>query len=114
LPFRAGSGIRSTVRIFLADDQRNDTLGCAGHGIVKTPNVGQLARQGVRFVNKVLADMRASLRACHPVAARNLVRSRKKNREAPRAKRLAAVWKTSGNAANGAAGRQAKVGRAVH
>jgi len=34
-----------------ADDQRNDTLGCAGHPIVQTPNIDRLASQGVRFQN---------------------------------------------------------------
>jgi arylsulfatase A-like enzyme len=35
----------------LVDDQRNDTLGCAGHPVIKTPNVDRLASQGVRFQN---------------------------------------------------------------
>lgn len=39
------------IIFFLTDDQRNDTLGCAGHPIVKTPNIDQLAGQGTRFVN---------------------------------------------------------------
>ncbi len=37
--------------ILYADDQRNHTLGCAGHPIVQTPNIDQLAEQGVRFEN---------------------------------------------------------------
>lgn len=37
--------------ILYADDQRNHTLGCAGHPIVKTPNLDQLAADGVRFEN---------------------------------------------------------------
>ena len=39
------------ILILYADDQRNDTLGCAGHPIVKTPNIDQLAQKGVRFEN---------------------------------------------------------------
>lgn len=31
------------ILILYADDQRNDTLGCAGHPIVKTPYIDQLA-----------------------------------------------------------------------
>ena len=37
------------IVFFLADDQRNDTLSCAGHPIIRTPNIDQLAAQGVRF-----------------------------------------------------------------
>ena len=39
------------IIFFLTDDQRNDTLGCAGHPIVKTPNVDDLAENGVHFTN---------------------------------------------------------------
>ena len=39
------------IVFFLTDDQRNDTLGCAGHPIVKTPNVDDLAANGVHFQN---------------------------------------------------------------
>ncbi len=44
-------GKRPNILFFLADDQRNDTLGCAGHDIVKTPNIDRLASQGLRFRN---------------------------------------------------------------
>ncbi|MBT4224372.1 MAG: sulfatase-like hydrolase/transferase, partial [Opitutae bacterium] len=37
--------------VLYADDQRDHTLGCAGHPIVKTPNIDRLAGQGVRFKN---------------------------------------------------------------
>lgn len=39
------------ILLLYADDQRNHTLGCAGHPIVKTPNIDRLAGQGVRFEN---------------------------------------------------------------
>ncbi|MGI9474437.1 MAG: sulfatase-like hydrolase/transferase, partial [Rubripirellula sp.] len=39
------------VVFILVDDQRNDTLGCAGHPVIETPNIDRLARQGVRFEN---------------------------------------------------------------
>lgn len=39
------------ILFFFADDQRFDTLGCAGHPIVKTPNIDRLAADGVRFRN---------------------------------------------------------------
>src|SRR5258708_7787819 len=35
----------------ITDQQRWDTLGCAGNPIIKTPNLDQLAREGVRFTN---------------------------------------------------------------
>jgi len=42
---------RPNILFFLVDDQRNDTLGCAGHPILKTPVVDSLAAMGVRFTN---------------------------------------------------------------
>ena len=39
------------ILLLYADDQRNHTLGCAGHPIVQTPNIDRLAQQGVRFEN---------------------------------------------------------------
>ncbi len=42
---------RPNIIFFLTDDQRNDTLSCAGHDIVKTPNIDRLAKEGVRFEN---------------------------------------------------------------
>ncbi|GAB4139659.1 MAG: sulfatase [Planctomycetaceae bacterium] len=35
----------------LTDDQRFDTLGCAGNQIIKTPHIDALAKNGVRFTN---------------------------------------------------------------
>jgi len=54
------------ILFFLADDQRNDLLGCAGHPILKTPVIDGLARQGVRFENmfvttSICAASRASI-----------------------------------------------------
>lgn len=42
---------RPNIVFFFADDQRNDTLGCAGHPIIKTPHIDRLAKEGVRFEN---------------------------------------------------------------
>lgn len=39
------------IVFFLTDDQRHDTLGCAGHPILKTPTIDGLAERGVRFSN---------------------------------------------------------------
>lgn len=42
---------RPNIVFIMTDDQRNDTLGCAGHPIVKTPQIDKLAAGGVRFEN---------------------------------------------------------------
>jgi arylsulfatase A-like enzyme len=57
---------RPNIIFFLIDDQRNDTLGCAGHPLLKTPVVDDLAKNGVRFRNafvttSICAASRASL-----------------------------------------------------
>jgi len=54
------------ILFLLVDDQRNDTLGCAGHAILKTPHVDALAARGVRFRNmfvttSICAASRASI-----------------------------------------------------
>ena len=46
-----GTSRLPNILFFFADDQRNDTLGCAGHPIVKTPTIDRLAANGVRFEN---------------------------------------------------------------
>ena len=57
---------RPNIIVFLAGDQRNDTLGCAGHPLIKTPVIDGLASGGVRFANAfvttpICAASRASL-----------------------------------------------------
>lgn len=49
------------IVVVLADDQRADYLGCAGHPVVRTPHVDRLAAEGVRFVNAF-----ATSAACTP------------------------------------------------
>ena len=39
------------IVVLYADDWRHDTLGCAGNPVVKTPNLDQLAKEGVRFTH---------------------------------------------------------------
>jgi len=63
---RVAAESRPNILFFLADDQRNDTLGCAGHEILETPNIDRLAREGVRFENafvttSICAASRASI-----------------------------------------------------
>ncbi len=39
------------IVFFFTDDQTTNTIGCYGNPIVQTPNIDQLAEQGVRFEN---------------------------------------------------------------
>jgi len=57
---------RSNIIFLLTDDQRWDTLGCAGNKIIQTPNLDRLAAEGVHFANAfvttpICAASRASL-----------------------------------------------------
>ncbi|MBN2417361.1 sulfatase [bacterium] len=57
---------KPNILFLLADDQRNDMLGCAGHPILKTPAIDSLAAGGARFVNAfvttaICAASRASI-----------------------------------------------------
>ena len=42
---------RPNIIFLFTDDQRDSTLGCAGHPVVQTPNIDALAREGVHFTN---------------------------------------------------------------
>lgn len=42
---------RLNVVVLYADDWRHDTLGCAGHPVVKTPRLDQLAQESLRFTH---------------------------------------------------------------
>jgi len=62
----AADAPKPNLLFFLIDDQRNDTLGCAGHPIIKTPVIDSLAAEGVRFENAfvttpICAASRASI-----------------------------------------------------
>jgi arylsulfatase A-like enzyme len=47
----ASKADRPNIIFLLIDDQRNDTLGCAGHPILNTPVIDKLAAEGTRFRN---------------------------------------------------------------
>lgn len=47
----AAAADRPNVLLLYADDWRHDTLGCAGHPVVKTPRLDALAAEGVRLTN---------------------------------------------------------------
>lgn len=57
---------KPNILFLLVDDQRNDTLGCAGNPIIKTPVIDSLAADGIRFSNtfvttSICAASRASI-----------------------------------------------------
>ena len=47
--------------LFVTDQHRADWLGCAGHPVVRTPNIDAIAAQGTRF-----ADFHVALPVCMP------------------------------------------------
>jgi len=47
----SGSAERPNVIFILVDDMRFDIMSCAGHRLVKTPNIDRIASAGVRFTN---------------------------------------------------------------
>jgi len=67
LEFASGRAKKQPNIIFLlTDDQRADTMGCAGNTIIQTPNMDALAANGVRFKNafvttSICASSRASI-----------------------------------------------------
>jgi arylsulfatase A-like enzyme len=42
---------KPNILFLFADDQRADAMGCAGNPYIKTPNIDNLARNGVRFTS---------------------------------------------------------------
>ncbi|HKK73534.1 MAG TPA: sulfatase [Saprospiraceae bacterium] len=61
-----GKQLPPNLLFILIDDQRNDALSVAGHPIIQTPNVDQLAEDGLRFTNAyvttpICAASRASI-----------------------------------------------------
>ena len=47
---------RPSIVFLLTDDQRNGTLGCAGHSILQTPNIEKLATEDMRFENMFVSS----------------------------------------------------------
>ena len=45
------SGPRPNILFVMTDDQQHDQMSCAGHPILKTPNIDRIAEGGVRFAN---------------------------------------------------------------
>jgi arylsulfatase A-like enzyme len=51
-PLRAAAGAPPlNIVVLYADDWRHDTLGAAGHPVVKTPHLDRLAQEGMRFTH---------------------------------------------------------------
>lgn len=49
IPCLADEALRPNIVLILADDMGYGDLGCYGEPVAKTPNIDELARQGVRF-----------------------------------------------------------------
>jgi len=63
---RAAAARRPNIIFLLTDDQRADAVGCAGNPIIHTPNVDDMAKNGVLFKNafvttSICASSRASI-----------------------------------------------------
>jgi len=52
----AAAASKPNVLLLFADQHNADVMGCSGHPIVKTPNLDQLAAQGVRFTRAYCQD----------------------------------------------------------
>ena len=48
---RAKEPIRLNVLLIMSDEHRRDAMSCAGHPIVRTPNLDELSMEGTRFTN---------------------------------------------------------------
>ncbi|MDX2269912.1 MAG: sulfatase [Bryobacter sp.] len=46
-----GQASRPNILFLFTDDQRYDLMSCAGHPILRTPNIDRIASQGTRFEN---------------------------------------------------------------
>ena len=64
--FGRGSGVaeRPNLLFIMTDQQRWDTLSCAGNSLIATPNIDRLAKSGVRF-----SEMTCSSPVCGPSRA---------------------------------------------
>jgi N-acetylglucosamine-6-sulfatase len=51
LPLCGATAPRPNVVVILTDDERWDAMSCAGHPLLKTPNLDRLAAEGARFAN---------------------------------------------------------------
>lgn len=51
LPTQAAEAARPNIVIILADDLGYGDVGCCGATKIKTPNIGRLAREGMRFTD---------------------------------------------------------------
>ena len=50
-PMLAAAARRPNIVFMFTDDQRWDSMGCAGHPFLKTPNMDRIAREGAMFTN---------------------------------------------------------------
>lgn len=59
-------GNRPNIIYILGDDHRSDYLGCIGHPVVRTPNLDELAQEGILFTHAFCTSPACTpSRACH-------------------------------------------------
>jgi N-sulfoglucosamine sulfohydrolase len=56
--------------VIIADDVSWNDFGCYGNDVVKTPNIDQLAREGIRFTNAYLTASSSSPSRCSIISGR--------------------------------------------
>ena len=66
----AAQNARPNFVIIIADDVSWNDLGCYGHPTVKTPEVDQLAKEGIKFTNVYLTASSCSPSRCSILAGR--------------------------------------------
>jgi len=69
-PALAFSQAKPNFVFIIADDVSWDDLGCYGNEIVKTPNIDQLANEGLRFTNAFLTASSCSPSRCSIIAGK--------------------------------------------
>ncbi len=62
--------VKPNVVLIIADDVSWDDIGCYGNKVVKTPNIDQLAREGLQFTNAFLTASSCSPSRCSIISGK--------------------------------------------
>ena len=58
------SALAPDLVVIVIDDMRWDVMGCAGHPVVRTPNLDRIAARGVRFENAFVTTSLCFFESC--------------------------------------------------
>src|SRR6218665_245257 len=58
--FNTPKASKPNIIFIIGDDISHDDIGCYGHPLVKTPNIDQLAKEGLRFNNMFVTSSSCS------------------------------------------------------